>query len=538
MLVNMPEGDLPSHIVFNSPRLAEAKENEKLFKSKAHEVFGKQNESYFKSISPSQRVDLGYLGFNIFFLLSVVQTDFLTRAKVSFKDKKREEWFNEWRKEKKFDIKFKEGYLSGTYFGDTIFKIVVIDKEIDFFPFSPLSWFPKYNKNNVYDPNAEHTFVSYKTVTVSGKEEELLLLETYQKEAIVYECLMKSDKGYSGASLKQYWGDELAGIENLDEAATTYTDTTNIKRNLAVHVPNFSVPHEFFGMPDYTSQLKAIVYAFDGNLNRIESVLRENADPKLIVPDTVVDQAIAELEHAKTTGQDLYPDWGFRDADDFTRQASTTNDLMREKIRAIIRDKTKVLGLPADGSQIKPEYISFDGSLESSFKQVTNLKEMIFQQASLVSLLFNPEIATGNLSGEAIKRLLRPTLNMIKRKLEYYTRGLEHLVAAVMEMKDQLDAGDDNTMEKGDLPTVTFDEYDETFLRETLENIQLRKDMALISDKDALKDILKISDEEAENKLEEIKEEAAAKITPMSFVSPDGQPEQTPEPEENKESQK
>lgn len=507
----MPQ--LPSHIDFADVRLKTYEENEQLYLGEAWNIFGIKNEAYFKAYSPSNP-KLGYVNFNFFELVTNTAADFIKDMRVTWADKNLQEFFDDWKDRIGFDAKVYEAYVASSYQGDVVFKTIGTPDDvepnntlIDIFSVNPGIWFPNYNKNNQSLPARSHTLLTKKIVVENKKEISYYLMETYERGQILYQAYRdKGDKEVEFINPTDIFLDELSAILpdlQYDEINLTYTYKLPIDSlQLLEFVPNIRVSNKFFGISDYSQPIKAMCYSLNNNLTRVESVLMEFANPRLIVDESVIDQAIEEIQ-GDTTGT-VAREFGLEDST--FASGRNVNSLMRERIRQVIFEKTRVFGMPADQTRSKPEFLTWDASLASSFEQIKNLKLNLMQQGAVAAVLIEPDAAMGQLSGAAIRRLTRLTTNKVKRKIRYMKNGLRNVLYNAM----LLDKALNNRPWEVVFPSIEFELNFEDDPAEKVELHTKKTDAGFGTKLDAIKDIDDMTDEQAQKKLDEIEKEKQA----------------------------
>lgn len=515
---------LPKQIQTNHERFNNYKDNKNLFKGKAWDVFGIQQYDYYKKIN-SDNPQLSYINFNYFGILTRSLADLIWNGGVDVKLKNNQEWFDAWRERSNFDIKGYEAVLSSSYNGDAVFKLSIDsvkpgskDHDIQLYQVNPSIWYPDFDADNPSRPVNSHTLLY--TKKINEDKGTAYLLEIYSYGKIAYESYYTNGEsnGDEGANYVKvdpyvYFGDELKNVlvnsAKLESGLFEYD--TQLDTPLVVHIPNFSLPDEFFGLSDYTDDIKSTVYAINDGYTSIESVRKKHIDPMLVVPESVIKQAMREIESGD---KESLKDNGFSSQKAYSAQKSKNLNAVKEQIAARILQKTKIMGMSAGEGNIRPEYITWDAKLEAAFNQIKELKTNLALQSELSPVLTNPDQKIGSLTGIAIKRLAAPTLNKAQRKAMYLKKGLEELILTALKLayKSQSITGEYKPKSEDDEVTVEIRENLVEDIMEVIEKNERLISNSLTTQVDAMIEIFDYTKEQAEAKVKEINDEVKAKL--------------------------
>ncbi len=504
---------LPTYIDLSHSRLREYQDNKDLFKGKAWDVFGLKQFEYYKKINP-ENPRLSYVNYNWFGIISKTLADLICRGGIIITLDNNQEWFDKWRKESKFDIKVYEAVLSNSYLGDAVFKLCVDkvnpsskDYDVQLYQVNPGVWFPEFDHDNPSKAVNTHTIVCTKKVLDSTGQVEgyAMLLEMYGWGKINYQAYFSKDKAkWEIEDIKKHFNDETTNVR-MDRAKlenNIYEYTTNTDKPLIVHIPNFSLPDEFFGLPDYTDDIKSVVYSINDGYTSIESVRKKHIDPMLVVPESVIKQAKAEILAA--ANNEKASEYGFNSFEDFTKSNKRGPDMVKARLAAKILEKTKLMGMPSDGSQVVPQYITWDAKLEASFAQIKELKQNLLHQSEIASVLVSPDASTGQLTGVALKRLASPTLNKAERKIMYLQSGLAELIFTAQQLAIKTDGVKNKPKAEAEMPSIEFKPGLVEDLMEIINQNTVLLENHLISEVDAMIAIFDYTKKQAEKKQAEI----------------------------------
>jgi hypothetical protein len=224
---------------------------------------------------------------------------------------------------------------------------------------TPLVWFPVVSPDNVKDVTAHVLGWDYEQdeQTIWGaKVQRYLRLEIHEKGQIITR-LHRLDSG---------------NISELIEENIIQTGTEDF---LVVPVFNLSTSDRLFGLDDY-SDLDTIIQELEVRIAQISRILDKHADPNMCGPDSA-------LEQDPKTGQ-----WGFHGGGKF---------------------------FPIGPDDQAPQYVTWDGELESAFREIEFLMEQFYALSETSAAAFGQLKAGLAESGSALRRLMMAPLAKTNR---------------------------------------------------------------------------------------------------------------------------
>lgn len=223
-----------------------------------------------------------------------------------------------------------------------------------------LAWFVKFGKN---------TFVRKEIHTAGLITNELWSYDNRTKKLVA----------------------QIPWTNYYDPSVDPETVETRITKNLIVHIPNWRIGTEYFGISDYVD-LDTLFYALNNRITKVDNVLDTHSDPILAIPDGLLN-------------------------DD--------GEVRRENLQLI--------EIPADSNGTKPEYIVWNANLEAAFTEIDKLIEFLdmFSETSPDTRGMGKGQSD---SGRALKYKLLRTLAKVKRKQLYYRQGLKEVMTIAQEL--------------------------------------------------------------------------------------------------------
>lgn len=440
--------------------------NDKLFTGNHFEAFAVKIDDprYSKDYYALKYVVANFAG-----LISKVVADMLFSEPVQIDtDDGDQEFLEGLIHQNKLNTQFYESALANSRHGDAVFKIrsgllnpgdevpTVIIEDI-----TPSIYFPAVNEFNMREePRTVDLAWTIKqgTQTYLRKEIHTAGLITNQL------WLMKSNKIQQEVDLSV-----------LGDGAPPTEEQTNIKDSLIVHVPNWRDGSRYFGYDDY-SDLTSLFYAINNRLTKGENILDKHSDPILALPEGILDED--------------------------------------GKVR---KESFHMFEIPSDGvsSPVKPEYITWNASLDPAFKQIDKLVEFLYMFSETSPDAFG--MGTGaNDSGRALKYKLMRTIAKVARKKLYYDFAIKQVLKVAQEFAaaNNIPLVDGTTMLTKDpvVPEIIWADGLPIDDREVIENEEMRLASGTQTTVDAIKNIDNIDEEAAEKKYAAILAESAVAV--------------------------
>jgi len=453
-------------------RVQNYKKFEKLFKGEHLDAFRIQSPQ-----SDRQYQALRYVATNFAGMLSKLSADmlFMEFPKISVANEKANKFVDAMIFANKLKTQFYESALENSYRGDATFRIRSKDDNTKLVieDFNPEVYEAEYNKNNVRSEPTAHILKWKMELTgkkdSNGKPVQAIFREVHRKGLIENQLWEIDSTGNFVAEL------DVKAYLNIDPIVET-----GIDEFLIVHIPNFHINSDFYGISDYYD-LMSLMYAINNRITKTDNILDKHGDPILAVPPGVLDEE---------------------------------GKVRKESFGVIEVDTSEAGGA-------KPEYIVWDAKLESAFKQVENLVNHLFLTSETSLAAFGLDKNGQAESGRALKFKLLRTIAKKKRKELYFDDGIKQLlyVAQLFAKAQKLECGGVKMTGTAEVPQI---EWQDGVVNDALEQIELEEkklDNDLTTTKDAISRIDGISDKEAEEKVKEIDEENKKKA-PQFDVKP------------------
>lgn len=378
-------------------RIDRYKENKKLFLGDHYDVFERLQNI------PSDSV---YISSNMAGLICKKSADFLFGETPTFSagredDSEEQKAIDRIVEENDLQMKLQQSATGNAFRGDSFFKIRWGQKwggkvPEKFDPFriiveaqNPKYVFPVESAGDASEIEAYH--IAYPTVVGgTGDEDWILNVEAHYPNLIDYRKFEMTPFDTFGMEVTEW----KIGKEIKSERRTV---ETGIPFPLVVHIPNYATDDSWEGIDDI-SEHKPMFDEINNRLTRIAEILDKHADPSLAVPAGVLGE-----------------------------------DENGNPIFAVGRDKVfEIMGK----DDIVPQYITWDGQLQSAFEELDRVTEMLLVNAEIPALaLGKGDAGTSGSSGLAIKFRMNSLLAKINRKRQFYNKGLKKmfLIAQMLE---------------------------------------------------------------------------------------------------------
>ncbi|GEK57114.1 hypothetical protein CHL76_02165 [Marinococcus halophilus] len=378
-------------------RIERYKENKQLFLGDHYDVFQRLQNI------PSESV---YISSNMAGLICKKSADFLFGESPTFSagkedDSEEQKAIDRIVEENDLRMKLQQSATGNAFRGDSFLKIRwgqkwggKVPKKFDPFrtiiePQNPKFVFPETSFGDATEIEIYH--IAYPVaIEGSGDQEWYLNVESHYPNEIVYSKFEMTPFMTSGMEVTEW---------KIEKEITSQRKTveTGVPFPLVVHIPNYATDDDWQGIDDI-SEHKPMFDEINNRLSRIAEILDKHADPSLAVPAGV----LGEDEH----GNPMF---------------------------AVGRDKVfEIMGK----DDIVPQYITWDGQLQSAFEELDRVTEMLLVNAEIPALaLGKGDSGTSGSSGLAIKFRMNSLLAKINRKRQFYDKGLKKmfLIAQMLE---------------------------------------------------------------------------------------------------------
>jgi hypothetical protein len=442
-------------------RLADYDRNMNLLKGDHYAAFGSIAGAEF-----SERYKmLRYVVCNYAGLISKVIADILMGEGIVIKAEKNQEWLDNLYFSSKLQVQLYESALKSSARGDAVLRIRVQDKELFIEDVNPAIYFPELDKDNYRAVPKSHRFAW--TNEIDGST--YVIVETYVDGFVktnAYE-VEKDEKISREVGLEEY---------NL-RAGTNYEAEvkTGITKPLVVHIPNWRNDDCYFGVSDY-ADLVSLMYALNSRMTKIDNTLDKHQDPILAVPDGVLDD--------------------------------------NGKVR---KEAFQMFEMDASGN--KPEYITWNASLDSAYKQIDKLMEFLFMFSETAPDALGMGQGQSD-SGRALKLKLLRTIAKKNRKKLYYDQGIKEILVIAQELAiaNGYTVNGMKLTGEPETPQLIWSDGVVDDYTELIQNEAAKLEIGLTSKVRAIMNIDGISEEQAKAVVEEVNAETPNALPSIPFA--------------------
>jgi hypothetical protein len=259
----------------------------------------------------------------------------------------------------------------------------------------------------------------------------------------------------------------LISTEDPTQFGFMPVEDTKIKRSLVFHIPNFR-DGDFYGPSDY-KDLESLFFALNNRLTKTDNILDKHSDPILAVPPGVID------EEGKVKKESL----GMFEVDNENPGFN------------------------------KPEYIVWNANLESAFKQVDKIVEMLFMFSEIAPATMGADKGGQAESGRALKFKLLSTIRKRNRKISYYDMAIKEILKTSMELALAHSVTTRDGLSPGaiEVPNLKWSDGVVNDNVEMVETAVKRVDAGLSTRADEIAKLDDVSIDDAKLKVKEIDEE-------------------------------
>lgn len=432
---------------------------DKLFDGKHFEAFSIE----INSLQYTQNyAKLKYVAVNFAGLISKVSADMLAGEPITISGSNKEltDWLKGLTFENSLHTQLYESALKNSARGDAIFKVRSGPKNPDdtistvfIEDITPAIYFPMIDAGNW---RAQPKYQELAFLVNIGKD-EYIRIERHYPGKIENELWEYKDKAlYRKAPLALY------------DPSLPEVQETGIDRSLIIHVPNWRAG-DYFGVSDY-HDIEALMYAVNNRMTKNENILDKHSDPILALPEGVLDEQ---------------------------------GNIRKDKLQLFTIPDNEMGSKPA-----KPEYITWDASLDNSFKQIDKLIEFLYMTSETSPAVFGMDQGGAAESGRALKLRLMRTIAKINRKKLYYDQALKEAiyVAQLLAKKHGYEVMGKKLPGEPEVPNIVWADGLPIDEQEQIENMGNRLDQGTISKTDAIMHLDGLDREDADKKAKEIAE--------------------------------
>jgi Phage portal protein, SPP1 Gp6-like len=464
-------------------RILRYKYNKKLFKGEHHDIFTTYKDQLQRDLGP----DVLYVASNIAGIICKKSADFLFGESPYFSagtaNSPEQDKLNQYIEENHLHITNYESALSNAYRGDSFYKIRwgqryggALPPEVD--PFRV--FIDAQNAEYVFpqtDPGDATRIIAYHIVYPVQIENDkyYLYVESHYPGMIRYRKFLMDAIKYDpnlGENVTFKISEELdAGIDDV---------ATGVPFPLVVHVPNYSTDDTWEGIDDL-SEHYGLLEEINNRLTRIAAILDKHSDPAMAVP-------AGTLQEDENGNPLFFPG--------------------RDKI-------FEVMGK----DEIVPQYITWDGQLQAAFEALKHTLDQLLMNAELPPVaLGRDNSGTSGASGLSIKFRMNSLLAKIKRKRQYYEKGLKQVLFIAQLLEHAQSRKTPNFTPT--IPRITFKDGLPSDDMELAQIASIRTGgKATWSQKTAIMVLDDKTEEQAEQELEAIKQDEQADATVGGSIS-------------------
>lgn len=419
---------------------------------------------------------LRYISANFAGLMSRVMADMMFGDGVKFDcvDKQNQKFLDKLIDDNHLIAQLYESELANSRRGDAVFKLRVGQLENN--PAAESTVIIEEIPASIYFPNLDVSSARF-----TPKED--VLAWTFQQGNDCYLHKETHRPGYIFHEIYKYNPDSQQIIQTMNAKDFGFEDVeeTGVDCSLIFHVPNVR-NGDFFGTSDY-ADIEQLMFALNNRITKIDNILDKHSDPILAVPPGVIDEKGKVKKKALNMFEVDNENPGFN----------------------------------------KPEYIVWNANLDSAFKQVDKLVDMLYMFSGIAQAstgYSSDENGSGQAeSGRALKFKLLSTIRKRNQKIIYYDIAVKEMLETAMELAKawniSIDGESVTTPEK---PSI---DWGDGVLNDAQEQVELevqRVEGGLSTRADSIARLDNISPDEAAKKVKEIDAENAILVPSLDKV--------------------
>jgi hypothetical protein len=332
---------------------------------------------------------LRYIVANFARLTTTVIADMLFGESITidFKDEKNQQFYKGLSEKNSLITQLYESALSNSRRGDDLFKLRVgprnplipsAKSEVIMEQVTPAIYFPELDQTGTRNLPSKDVLAM---VFRKGGDDYL------HKEIHVPGYIFHEVYRYDPKARK------IVAEMNPEDFGYARSEQTGIERSLIFHIPNVRSGSGFWGDSDY-KDMDSLFFAINNRITKTDNILDKHSDPILAVPPGVIDD----------------------------------EGKVKKEALGLIEVDNEMPGFN------KPEYIVWNANLDSAFKEIDKLIELLMLLTE-ISPAGTP-IDKGGVaeSGRALKFKLLATIRKRKRKILYYDQAIKDMLQTASQL--------------------------------------------------------------------------------------------------------
>lgn len=454
-----------------------------LYTGNHYKVFGINQYEYFTDKNQ-------YIVYNFPEILTNTINDLIWNEppRIQFENQNNQDRFDQFKVQTSLMIKLREATTTSSFAGDSVVRLTQTKGQINLEQIDNNIWFPIYNPSS---PRSEATGHILRYSKKLDGNRESVLLEIHTAGQIEYQAYSYQNAKYTPENAQLNWLSEIKNIlvdGEIAQKSGQFIYKTKCEYPLVFVISNIKSGNCHYGQSDYTLPIISKVYGINSLLNQSQSVLRRHANPKMIVPRSLISQTIQEMQNSDKKANEF----GFGTADLALKQFRSDRTWQETLVAQKLVNKMEFFG--TDINTTEPKYLTWDGNLESSEKQLHTLLNACYDESQLSKILIDPTATTGDLSGVAIMRMCQQSLNKASKKQAYIMDTLAKMLFSWCQLSGL----------EPQYPSIKFKDGLVNDLKETIENQELLLNNQLTSRLDAIQVTRDMTLEQAQEVLNEI----------------------------------
>lgn len=444
----------------DKPRLSAYDHYDKLYYGDHYKAFAIKADKGFTE----KYAQLRYITANFAAIISRIMADMLFGEKITFDctDKNNQKWLDGFIEDNHLVAQLYESELNNSRRGDAVFKLRVGPLENS--PGAPSTVIVEEVPASIYFPVLDVSAARF-----TPKED--VLIWQFQQNGNSYLHKETHRPGFIFHEIYRYDPnkEQIIATEKASEFGFPDQEATGVNTSLIFHVPNFR-DGDFWGSSDYRD-LEQLMFALNNRITKIDNILDKHSDPILAVPPGVIDE----------TGQ-------------------------------VKKEALNMFEVDNESSGFnKPEYIVWNANLESAFKEVDKLIDMLYMFSGIAPASTIGDQNGGQAeSGRALKFKLLATIRKRNQKKIYYDIAIKEMLETAMELgKAHGISIDETTVAMPEKPEIDWGDGVINDTQEIIDQEVVRIEAGISGRADSIARIDGISPDAAAKKVKEIDKESA-----------------------------
>jgi hypothetical protein len=286
-----------------------------------------------------------------------------------------------------------------------------------------------YQKYDVYNPARGAT--AYSLLFSKKKDSiEYLLVVTYTPGYITYEAYKNPSQKPKKVDPKEYFPEFFSDTQTYTEENLTYTLDLELDYSALTHFQSKREQTTSYGESMITDAVSSKVQLIERMYNLADYAVTNNAKPRFQMSketSRILSKAIADMKQTENYSVTQLPV-------SFSQAPNAKVGVTYEFSQVAQRMGNNLLYFGDDGVG-ENKYIVNPYRLDDLYLLIEKSMKELYSDLYISEAVWNPDLASGNLSGAALRRLMIQTTTIVEHKRKAYIQEVQTLPSVAQQAR-------------------------------------------------------------------------------------------------------